>query len=99
MKIFKDKELKEEINGNVLSGGIVEAGETKIVTFYIQNDNLSTLQALSFITKNKEVEILEFPVELSKLEVKPLVIKFIADVNLRQKIEAKLTIKGRELWE
>jgi len=99
MKIFKDKELKEEINGNVLSGGIVEAGETKIVTFYIQNDNFSTLQALSFITKNKEVEILEFPVELSKLEVKPLVIKFIADVNLRQKIEAKLTIKGRELWE
>lgn len=99
MRIFKDKELKLEIENNFLDCGTIDAGETKTVEFYVQNDELSTLYELSFKVDNKEVEIIEYPKEISSLEVKPLIIKCLPDVNLRRKVEARIDIVGKELWE
>jgi len=99
MKIYKDKELTQEIDGNILDGGIVDAGETKIVTFYVQNDSSAILQDLKFAVDDKEIEIIEAPIELQKLESKKLVIKAIADVNIEKRIEGRIKITGKKLWE
>lgn len=106
MKIFKDRELKEEVIGDLLSLGKIEAGDTKEYTFYIYNDSdfLVTDLGYSLISADgrqgyKELNIINAPKELKSKESDKLVISWESTVSLKEGIKAKLEIKLTENWE
>ena len=96
MKIFKDKELKQEIT--VLDFGILEAGEFKIYTFYVLNDSNAELKNLSFSVDHIELTIIESPKTLKKNQSAELKIKWTASVTLKEGLHTQLKISGTELW-
>jgi hypothetical protein len=96
MKLYKNKELTEEIT--VLDFGILSAGESKIFTFYVKNDSEAELRNLSFSVEHKELSMVESPKSLLKKEEAELKIKWSPSVTLREGLRSKLNISGVELW-
>ena len=96
MKLYKNKELTEEIT--ILDLGIVEAGEVKEYTFYIKNDTDAEVKKLNFSVENKEVSIVKSPEILPKKESAELKIKWSPSITLKQGLKAELKITGIELY-
>lgn len=96
MKLYKNKELTEEIT--ILDLGILEAGESKLFNFYVKNDSEAELKNLIFSVENKEVTIVESPKILFKKEFGELKIKWNPSVTLKQGLKAELKIQGIELY-
>ena len=96
MKLYKDKDLMEEID--ILDLGIVPAGEVKSFTFWVVNNSNATLRSLEFTIEHEEVEILEAPKMLNAQSVDELVIEWSASVTLKQGLRAKLRVRAEEFW-
>jgi len=96
MKLYKDKELKNEIIN--LDFGIILAGESKKYEFYLLNDSEAILQSLSFKISHSEIKILETPKELSRKEVGKIIIEWSPTITLKESLKAKLEIDGFELY-
>jgi len=96
MKLYKDKELKNEtIN---LDFGIVLAGESKQYEFYILNDSFATLKSLSFKITHPEIKILEAPTDIFAGAAEKIVIEWSPTITLKESLKAKLEIAGFELY-
>jgi len=96
MKIYKDKDLMEEIT--VLDLGIVNAGETEKFTFWIKNDSNAFLRQLEFSIEHDEVEIISAPTQLSAQAVDELVVEWSPSITLKEGLKAQLRVRGEELW-
>lgn len=96
MKIYKNKNLTEEVIE--LNLGIVEAGDSKIFTYYIKNDSDAELTNLNFSVDHKEVKVIEFPNILSKQTSAELKIEWKPSITLKEGLHTKLLISGIELW-
>jgi hypothetical protein len=97
MKIYKDKELKNEVT--TLDFGIVLAGESRQYEFYLLNDSEAILQSLSFKISHLEIKILETPKELSQKETGKIIIEWSPAITLKAPLKAKLEIDGFELYK
>jgi len=113
MKIFKDKNLTQEIKDEIFDLGIVEADSEKEFIFYIFNaETKAEYYELAFrilkkvIDENEEehwevhpeLEILEAPEELKPRSIGELRILCKPLVTIKEAIKARLEIKGKELW-
>lgn len=96
MKIFKNKELTEEVE--ILDLGIVEAGNTATFTYYIYNETLAEMKNLIFKVESLEVKIISAPEELVSKAIAELVLEWHPSVTLKQGLKARLNISGIELW-
>jgi hypothetical protein len=96
MKIFKNKNLTEEIE--ILDLGIVEAGEFASFTYYVYNETQAEIKTLFFKVDHPEVKIKEAPAELAPKAVAELIIEWHPSVTLKQGLKARLNISGIELW-
>jgi len=96
MKLFKDKNLSEEIEE--LDLGIVEAGESKKFVFYVLNDSMAYLKNLKFEIEHSEVKILDFPEKLQANKNGELLIEWNPSITLKEGLKAQLKISGTELW-
>ncbi len=98
MKIYKDKDLTEEIIGKEIDLGEVPAGETKRFNFWVLNDSKAYLRKLNFVISHSEVSIIEAPEELDKHGVGELILEWTPSVTLKEGLKAPLIIKGEEVW-
>lgn len=96
MRIFRDKELLEEVK--VLDLGIVPAGETERFTFWVSNDSNASLRNLEFVVEHAEVEVSEAPKELSPQAVDELKLVWTPSITLKEGLRAQLKVTGIELW-
>jgi hypothetical protein len=100
MKIYKDKDLKEEIDANTLDFGIVKAGEKQRYLFYIYNDTNGKLVDLEFFVDNKEVKIEIAPKTIEANKVEELILVWSPSVTLKQGLKGtKLSMKIGELYD
>ena len=96
MKIFKDKNLTQELV-EVLDFGIVPVGDTKQFKFYILNDSNFNVYKLEFIVSNSELKIIKAPKELMFKESGELIIEWKCSVEIEESLKARLHIKGKGL--
>ena len=96
MKLYKDRELKEEIE--ILDLGIVEAGEVASFTYYAYNETQAEMKTLLFKVDHPEVKIINAPKELVSKSIAELIIEWHPSVTLKQGLKARLNISGIELW-
>jgi len=97
MKLFKDKDLKQELT-NTLDLGTVLAGETKEYIYYVLNNTDSELTDLKFKIEKEEVQVVEFPKELKKNEVGTLKIKWTPSITIKSGLQTIIKIDGFEIW-
>jgi len=96
MKIFKDKELKEEVQ--LLDLGIVRAGESKRYSYYLLNDSAAYLIDLVYKVIHPEVKILKAPNAIKAKEAEEIIVEWNPAVTLKEGLKTNLEITGSELW-
>ena len=80
MKLYKDRELKEEIE--ILNLGIVEAGEVASFTYYTYNETQAEMKNLLFKVDHPEVKVINAPQELAPKAIAELIIQWLPSVTL-----------------
>lgn len=97
MKLYRDKERKEEID--VLDLGIVQAGESKRYMFYLFNDTEADVLELNFSVNSVEVKIEEAPKSLGANKVGELILEYKPSITLKAGLKATLSYTGQELYK
>lgn len=98
MRIFKDKDLTQEIVEETFDLGIVSAGDSKEFTYWVANDESAFLRDLIFSVEHEEVEIIKAPETLNSQEKAELIIKWSPNVTLKEGLKTIIRVKGKELW-
>lgn len=96
MKIYKDKELTQEIT--ILDFGIVEAGTFAKFVYYIYNETMAKILNLVFKIDSLEVKIITMPKQLLPKTIAELEIEWFPSITLKQGLKTKLNISGVEIW-
>ena len=96
MKIFKDKALKEEVT--IFDFGIVSAGESKTVEYFMKNETEATVVDLKCSIANQDVKILTSPTKLDSGETSSLILKWSPAVTLRKGLKTEFHISGTEIY-
>lgn len=96
MKIYKDVSLKEEVKD--LDFGIVLAGDTKEITYYVHNETEAEVVELKAIVSNNEVEVVSCPDSLKSGESASVKFRWTASVSLKRGLRTQLNLKFFELY-
>lgn len=97
IRIFVDKELTIDTNG-IIDLGTIEAGEVRDYLFYVLNESRGTISNLMFEVKHPEVEVVEYPMELTSKSVGELRLRWTSTVQVEQPQQARLEITGKNLY-
>lgn len=109
MKIYKDKDLTEELD-ELIDLGIVDAGEIEEFEFWLLNDSPHELINLTYELKeidretkkvtdinSEEAKVLEAPKNLNPNESGKLLIEYAPLVSIEKGLRVKLQTKGKRL--
>lgn len=96
MKIYKEKELKEEVTN--LDFGITLAGDTKEITFYLYNDSTADVVEIKPTIDNAEVSVKDCPTNLGSKQSASIVFAWSPSVTLKQGLKTQLNLKFFELY-
>lgn len=98
MKIYKDKELKEELSSTI-DLGLLEAGKKEIYTFYLYNESKGLVDNINInLSYNKEINIIDFPKKLNSEESGKLNIEWSPSITLKQGLKTSLKINYIEIY-
>ncbi|MHA1437859.1 MAG: hypothetical protein ACTSPD_09780 [Promethearchaeota archaeon] len=108
MKIFKEKELVNEIK--ILDLGIVQAGEEKEFIFYAFNETDAEIYDIKYSIKPltdateeyqqtaSEVRIIEAPNNLMPNDVGEIKLLWKSSITIKRGLKAELHADAKELW-
>lgn len=96
MRIYKDKDLKEEAEN--LDLGTLIAGESKNFIFYVYNELNVDVEDLEFSTGNEEVYITSAPKKLDKQTASELHLTWTPSVTVKKALKTELRVKGYEIY-
>jgi len=113
MKYFTNQSLTEEISGDTLYLGIVDAGDSKKYSIWVLNDYGTLIKDLKFaITKIKiengkkivtslphpEIKITKAPEAMPIDDRQEIIFTWLPEVTLKEGLLVSLNMVGRELW-
>ncbi|KKK64849.1 hypothetical protein LCGC14_2980060 [marine sediment metagenome] len=107
MRIYTDKLLTQELGDKTFSLGIVEAGENKQFTYWVENDSKLFIKEIKFLVTilnnplnsedKDELFILEAPETLIPFESKKLILEWRPSITLEESLEAVVNITAIRL--
>jgi hypothetical protein len=96
MKLFNDKECKQEVVDIDL--GLVDAGDVKEYSYYLQNDTLSRLVEIQIALTNRELNVIKAPMELNPYEAGEIVVKWNCAIDIKEGLKSELSITAKEIY-
>lgn len=96
IKLFKDKDLEHEIFE--LDLGIVNAGESRKYTVWMQNNSLAHLKEIIIDINHNEVKVTEAPMEMTPHTVEEVTIEWSPSITLKEGLTAQLNITAKEIY-
>lgn len=99
MKLWLDKEKTQPVTK--ISFGKVEAGTSKTVTVYLENDSDAVLTNLEYIVPSlppTEVLKVEGPVTVQPHEIVPITITWKPSLSFKKALSVSLEIRGEEVY-
>lgn len=99
MKMYSDKELKNEIS--YIDFGTVEAGTKKRITIYLLNDSEAILNNLIFdfpVEFLEQLEIISFPQRIDPSKTGELVLEWKPSKEFKKALQVPITIKAEEIY-
>lgn len=102
MKLFSDKELTQEVKD--LDFGIVLAGDTKKIEYYLFNDTVADVVDLKASVNKvdgaeKDVEIVSCPETIKAKESAKIEFSWTPAVTLKKGLKTNLNLNFYELYE
>lgn len=92
-KIYKDKELKEEVS-SLIDLGKLKAGQNKKFEFYVMNSSIHPYEEMKFITDDPEIKVISSPNQLSEKSSGLLVLEWNPSADIKEGLKARLEIHG-----
>lgn len=92
-KLFKDKELKQEVDSTIDLGKL-KAGEKKKFEFYVQNSSIHPYEEMEVFTDDSEVKVISNPKQLSEKASGLLVLEWSPSTDIKEGLKARLEIHG-----
>ena len=96
MRLFEDKSLTKE--AKTVDFGIVLAGDTKRVTYYLFNETSAEAVEIKPTADNPEVSIISCPTTLKSKEVDSITLEQKASVSIRKGLKTSLNFKFFESY-
>ena len=96
MKIFKDSSLKEETKE--LDFGIVLAGDTKKITYWLYNDTEAEVVEIVPVVENKEVIVTNYSKSLKTKTSTPITFEWTASISVKRGLKSQFSLKFFELY-
>lgn len=96
MKIFKDQELKHEVEEE-LDLGIVDAGKSKTYEYYIVNETDNDLVDLTVSTVSNELEVIQHPTQIKAHESVKISLKWTPLITIKKGLKTSLMFKASEI--
>ena len=97
MKLYSDIDLTKEVK--TLDFGIVLAGDTKKIEYYLYNDALADVVELEPSVEQKDVTVVAYPQELKSHGKASIIVSWTPAITLKQGLKAQLNLKFYELYE
>jgi hypothetical protein len=100
MKFYKDLAHKEEITESKIEFPVIDAGDTRKHTIYLQNDSKAELMDIKFEISDKEheIKILKAPEFMKESGDGELVIEITAKVDVEAKVSGILSYKANKIF-
>ena len=92
-KIFKDKELTNEVSDHI-DLGKVKAGEKKQFTYYVCNSSTFPYEELNFDVDHKEVRVISAPIEINEKSSGTIILEWKPSVDIKRGLKTSLKIEG-----
>jgi hypothetical protein len=100
LKLYKDKDLKEEIT--LIDLGTVEAGTIKTIEIYLHNDAERVMYSnLIFeipALGESTLEVVTAPITVPPKAILPILLRWSPSLNFKQGLKVPLKIKGDEIY-
>jgi len=97
MKLYEDKDYTKEITS--VDFGIVLAGDTKKVNYYLYNDTNANVVEIQPKLDNNEVKITKFPTELKAKQGSEVSFEWTASITIKKGLRTELSLKFFELYD
>jgi len=97
MKLYEDKARTKEVTG--VNFGIVLAGDTKKVKYHLHNETSADVVEIKPTLDNKEVKIINFPIELKANQSSEVVFEWTASITIKKGLRTELSLKFFELYD
>ena len=97
MKVYSDVDCTKE--AKTLDFGIVLAGDTKKVEYYLYNDTVADIVELEPSIENSEVTIISYPKEMKSHGRASIIVSWAPAITLKQGLKTQLNLKFFELYE
>lgn len=92
-KLFKDKELTDEVS-QLIDLGKLKAGENKKFEFYIFNSSIYDYEELNILVNDPEIKVISHPEELSPKASSLLVLEWTPSADIEAPLKARLEVHG-----
>jgi len=94
MKFYLDKNRNKELTDNKISFGRVEAGSSKEVTFYIDNDSEGVFEEVELVLPSVEgLEIVELPKIVEPFSIEPIVLRWSPSLKFEKPLDVEFKVK------
>ena len=97
MKLYEDKAYTKEVTA--VNFGIVLAGDTKKVKYYLYNNTDADVVEIVPTLTNKEVKIVNFPTELKAKQSSEVTFEWTASITIKKGLRTELSLKFFELYD
>ncbi len=107
MRIYTDKLLTQELGDKTFDLGIVEAGEVKQFTYWVENDSKLFIKEIKFLVTilnnplnpedKDELFVIEAPENLIPFESKKLIFEWRPSITLEESLQAIVNIEAIKL--
>lgn len=79
--------------------GIVEAGETKIIQYYLYNELIAEVRDIKIEPANKEVKIVKFPSKLNSKEEGLIELSWTPSIAIKKGLQTSIKVSGMEIYK
>jgi hypothetical protein len=110
VKIFREQDLKDEVENKTIDLGIVDVGDSKEFEYWILNDTKDELKFLKYVLKkidretgivtneiSEEAMVEEAPTEMLPHDSSLLIIRYTPEISIDQGLRVQLHITGKRI--
>jgi len=98
MKIYSDPSLQDKYEVKDLDFGIVLAGDTKKITYYLYNETEAEVVELKASVENTEVKIIDCPTGLKSKTSSSVSFEWSPSITIKKGLKTQLNLKFFELY-
>jgi len=110
VRIYKDSEMRDEVENKTMDLGIVDVGDTKEFEYWVLNDTKDELKFLKYVLRkidretgivtdeiSEEAYVVEAPEEMLPHDSSILIVSYTPEISIDEGLRVQLEIRGKRI--